>query len=399
MGRALKEDRIWNKGFTTVTISHSVFAVGVYMLIPTIPLFLKEIGAVESQVGVVVTAFYISAIFTRFGINAVLARIGKKRVVIAGLLLSGIIMSLYGFAESVAAVAVLRVIQGVGLGMASSTSATLVADFLPDSRRGQGVGYFTMGLVVSMTVAPVIALNLRETYGFMPMFLFASVTCLLSAVVMLFIKEPEIVKLEASGKTYDKGKTLQWRNLFDRRLIIPAVTVLLFGLSRSVDMNYISLFAEERKLEYLSLYFVVQTVTMFLIRLIVGQFADKKGRNWVLIPGGVAMLAVMVTLSFANTSAVMLLGAFFSGLGLGILAPNLQVWALSVIEPERRNVASSTFFNCMDIGSAIGASVMGLMAENFGYTAMFRTGACAALMYLIVYIAVGREKRQATAVK
>jgi len=368
------------------------------MLMPTIPLFLVALGAVESQVGVVVTAYNVSCIVSRFLINSVLEKIGKKRVMIAGLILSTIIMAIYGKVESIGAVAALRVIQGMGLGTTSAIAATMAADFLPDKRRGQGIGYFSMGVVVAMTIAPAIGLYMRDNYGFMPMFLVAACAHLMAAIMASFTREPDIISEEQQReaqqeKREEKTGGFQWRSLYDRSLIVPSVIVLLFGICRSVDLVYIALFAEERNLGHLSWYFAIQTITMFCVRLVVGRFADRKGRNLVLIPGGFAMLAALFTLSLANTSAIMLLGSFFCGLGVGVLAPNLQVWVLNAVEPARRNVASASYYSFMDIGSAIGAPLMGIMAEHFGYTVMFRVGACVALLYIVCYFAIGREKK------
>ena len=389
----MNEEKIWSKDFTGITVSHAFYALAVYMLVPTIPLLLVSLGATESQVGVVVTAYYVSSILTRLLVNAVIEKTGKKRVLIAGFLLSAIVMALYGFVESTGAITALRVIQGVGHGMSAAIATTMAVDFLPDSRRGQGVGYFSMGMIVAMSIAPAIALQLKGSYGFRIMFLAAAGINFIAAVMVFFISEPVIVRAKPKEKREGRLKNLDWRNMYDRRLIIPSVIILLFGICRSVDMNYISLFAEERNLAYLSWYFVIQTATTFLVRLVMGKFADRKGRDWVLIPGGFAMLAALVTLSFAETSGIMLLGAFLSGLGLGVLAPNLQVWVFGIVEPEKRSVAGATHYSVVDIGSALGAPLMGLAAENFGYPVMFRAGAFAALLYIVVYAAIGREKK------
>ena len=389
----MNEEKIWNKGFTAITLTHSLFTVGIYMLIPTIPLFLVTLGAVESQVGVMATAFYISSIITRFLMNALLVRVGKKLVLIAGLILNSIIIALYGSVGSIGVATILRVIQGIGLGTTSTLCATLAVDFLPDTRRGQGLGYFGMGLVVAQAIAPAIALFIRDNYGFTLMFFASAAANLISAAVVFFlIDEPPAVGEGAREKREAKEKSFGLSDLYDRRLIIPSVIIFLYGISRSVDMNFIALFAEDRSFDYLSLYFVIQTMTMFCIRFVIGRFADKKGRDWVLIPGGFALLAVHVTLSLAHSSAIMLLGAFFSGLGVGVVAPNLQMWVFGILEPSRRNVASASFFNFCDIGSAIGAPLMGLMAEKFGYYNMFRISASTGVLYIVLYITIARSK-------
>lgn len=390
----MKVEKIWTKDFTAITVSHAMVALGMYMLTPTIPLFLVGFGATESQVGAVVTGFYLSTILTRLLINAVLTRTGKKRMLIAGSVLSAVVMALFGFVNSVAAAAALRIIMGIGLGTVSTIGTTMAVDFLPESRMGEGLGYFSMGMVVAMTFSPAIALYLRSNWGFMPMFLAAAGSNLISAVMVLFVREPNVIRAEPTERPKQKTKLIDWRNLYDRRLIAVSVIVFLFGINRSVDMNYIALFAEERSLAHLPWYFAIQTATMFCIRFVVGKFSDRKGRNWILIPGGVAVLALMITLSYADTSAKMLLGAFFSGLGFGILAPNLQLWTISTVEPEKRIVANATYFNFVDIGSAVGAPLMGIVAEFWGFTAMFRAGACTALLYIVGYIVIGREKKR-----
>ena len=184
------------------------------------------------------------------------------------------------------------------------------------------------------------------------------------------------------------------RNLYDSKLIMPSVIIFLYGISRCVDMNFIALFAEDRGFDYLAWYFVIQTMTMFFIRFFIGRLADRKGRNWVLIPGGFALLAVNLILSFAKTSGIMLLAAVFSGLGVGVVAPNLQMWVFGIVDPDKKNVASATFFNFCDIGSAIGAPLMGFIAEKSGYYNMFRIASITGLLYIILYITIAREKKK-----
>jgi predicted MFS family arabinose efflux permease len=66
---------------------------------------------------------------------------------------------------------------------------------------------------------------------------------------------------------------------------------------------------------------------------------------------------------------------------------------IGLVNPKKRSVASASYYSFVELGSAIGAPLLGLAAENFGYTVMFRAGACVALLYIILYIAIGREKK------
>lgn len=388
----MDKEKIWTKGFTTITVSHAAYVLGSYMLIPTIPLYLVSLGATESQVGMIATAFFVASIVTRLFLNVLLKRTGRKRVLMAGMLLTAIAMLLYGLLASIVANAALRFIGGVGFGITTTIATAMAADFLPDSRRGQGIGYFTMGYVVAMTAAPALAIFLREKYGFPPVFYIASGFALLAAILLIFAEEPPPVGKAPAGTAEHKESSFQWRNLFDSKLIVASCILLLFSISRSGDSSYIALFAAARNLNYLSLYFVIQTVTMFFVRFVIGRIIDRKGRNWVLIPGGFAMLALCVTLSFTYSDPLLLVGAFFSGLAVGVISPSMQVWMFGVVAPEKRNVASATYYNFTDIGVSIGSLLMGFTAENYGYTVMYRFGACVALLYLLSYFIFGRER-------
>ena len=388
----VKTDRIWSKGFTILILSNTLYWTGIYMLVPSIPLYLVTLGAAETQVGVVATIYFVSSIITRLLVNVLLQRVGKKLLMVVGVLLNSMIMVSYSFAGSIGIIAVLRVVQGFGFGTTTTIIMAMAADTLPDSRRGQGIGYFGLGTVVAMSVAPALSINLVNSFGFRAMFFTSAGILLMTTIIISFVEEPPIVAV----KEEKSKKTVQWRNLFDRKLIVPSVLLLLIGVSRSSDMQFIAIFARERKLEYLSLYFVIQTAAMFCIRFISGRFADRKGRNWVLIPGGVALFAMGVILSFADRSWIMLLGAVFSGLGVGVLSPGLQLWMFNSVAPEKRNVASATYFNFTDIGISAGALMMGFTAENFGYPIMFRIAALAALLHIIGCLTVGRDKKQIT---
>jgi len=386
----MNKEKVWTRGFTILTLSNGLINVGVHMLTPAIPLYLVSLGALESQVGIVATSFLVASIVMRMAVNFLLAKTGKKLLLIMGVLINTVVMFFFGMVDSLGATAVLRAIQGMGFGITTTLTATMAADFLPDSRRGEGIGYFSMAIVLAITIGPALSLFILENLGFQLMFFTASGFSVIATIVLLFSEEPVIKGLSAPEEK--EKPVFRWKNLYDSRLILPTFLIVLFGVSRSADQNFISIFAQEKGFANLAWYYPICTITMFCIRFIVGRFTDRKGRNWILIPGGFAMLALLITLSLAKSSGIMLLGAFFSGLGVGVLAPGMQLWMFSCVEPERRNIASTTYFNFMDVGIGIGAFSLGFITESAGYSVMFQTAAFAALLFIVLYVTIGREK-------
>ena len=54
-------ERLWTKSFIQMTIAMLFLFTGFYLLVPTLPLFIKEIGGNESQVGLMMGMFTIAA--------------------------------------------------------------------------------------------------------------------------------------------------------------------------------------------------------------------------------------------------------------------------------------------------------------------------------------------------
>lgn len=382
------KERIWTKNFISLMSSCALYNMATQMIMPIIPLFIVAMGATETQVGLLATAFFVSSIITRLLVNILIKWIRRLHLAYLGMLLAVIVIALFCIAETVGVTAILRIAQGVGFGIITTLLTAMGADALPDSRRGEGIGYFGMGVVLAMTIAPIISISLMESFGFNQVFLVSAGVPLVAAVILSLYKPPPHVK-EPTQEIRKKEPILQ--QLFEPKASFQAALVILTGLCRSADMNFIAIFAELRKLEYLALYFSVQTVASFLTRLFAGRISDRKGRSWVLIPGGIAVLVAMVMLSVAQSGEVMLLAGFFNGIGIGVLVPGMQVWLFEIVAAEKRNVASSMYFNFYDIGVSVGAILLGVIAENLGYSWMWQTTAFSAFLFLVLYIFFGRK--------
>mgnify|MGYP001496409506 CR=1 FL=1 len=58
-------DRLWTRSFILMTLVNFFLFIAFYMLYPTLPIFIKHIGGSESQVGLAMGAFMLSAVVFR----------------------------------------------------------------------------------------------------------------------------------------------------------------------------------------------------------------------------------------------------------------------------------------------------------------------------------------------
>ena len=251
-----------------------------------------------------------------------------------------------------------------------------------------------MGTIFAAAISPSIGLYFAASFGYQTLFLLTAVGPLLGYIGVHFFA-PRSVEHKAAREAAPNETPLD--RFFDRRLLIQTVLLVLMGVSRSADMNFISLFAEENQIAHLSWYYIVQTAASFSLRGFIGKLSDRKGHIWSMIPGACATVCYLMILSFAHSTAPLLLAGLFSGIGLGALVPTIQAWLFTSVEPEKRSLASATFYNFYDIGMGSGSVLLGALAGKVGYSLMFRATVIFPVLFLIVYISyMIRQKKEGT---
>ena len=84
------------------------------------------------------------------------------------------------------------------------------------------------------------------------------------------------------------------------------------------------------------------------------------------------------------TTAMLLLSGLFYGFGFGALFPALQAWVIDLVEPERRGVATATYYNAFDIGIGSGSILLGAVAAVTNYSTMYLLSGGFFVLYIVL---------------
>jgi len=113
---------------------------------------------------------------------------------------------------------------------------------------------------------------------------------------------------------------------------------------------------------------------MFVFRPFTGVWADRYGANKIVFPCIILFAMGMLILSLPQTAGIMIMAGAIIGIGYGSVTPILQTQIISSVEKRRVGIANSLYFNSMDLGMAIGAFILGIVAKSFGYSSIFISG-------------------------
>src|SRR3989304_6013934 len=87
----------------------------------------------------------------------------------------------------------LRLVQGVGFSAFYISNLTIVADMVPESRRGEAVGLFGISGLITIALSPALGEQFIQVAGFPAFFLAAAAAAAAALLVSLALRDPKTV--------------------------------------------------------------------------------------------------------------------------------------------------------------------------------------------------------------
>jgi len=184
-------------GILGVAFATFVMASGFTMMSALENQFNERLNINAFLFGIAFSALLFSRIFTQVPLGRLSDRIGRKPVIIAGLVLMAPATALLGYATSVTQLTILRLIQGVGSGAVAAPAFAVAADLAQTGGEGRQMSIITMGFGLGIALGPLLA-GVLAVHSFTLPFLAGGVFCLLGAwAVQRYV--PETVRPGETG--------------------------------------------------------------------------------------------------------------------------------------------------------------------------------------------------------
>lgn len=192
-------NRIWTADFLKISLVNTASFSSFNMLTITMPLYVVVIGGSESDVGLIMGVFSITAVASRPFVGAALDRFGRKSVLLVAVI--GLVVASFSYlaAFSLLVLFFVRALQGIAYSGAVTTAAAYVGDIVPPQRRAEGVGYFGMFSNGTFAMVPWISLQIANLAGFTIMFAAAVAVAVAGVITTLSLRKlpPPIKPAEA----------------------------------------------------------------------------------------------------------------------------------------------------------------------------------------------------------
>lgn len=368
------EERLWTKDFILITLISLFAFLSFQMLLPTLPVYAKDLGGSDTHAGLVIGIFTFSAVLIRPFTGYALDAYGRKGLFFIGLLIFGLSVFSYSLVPSLLMLLLVRFIHGFGWGLTSTSASTVAADIIPKSRMGEGMGYYGLAGTLSMAIAPALGLFIISKFDFKILFLLA--TCMIVIAILLAF----------SVKYHNVSMTRRPFSLIEKAALRPTIVIFFLTMTYGAIVSFLALYSAQLGITNIGLFFTVYALSLAVSRPFAGRMSDKIGFNVVVIPGiFFIMLAMYILYNAVNIQWFLLAGIIY-GIGFGAAQPSLQALAIVSTPPERRGGANATFFTGFDLGIGISSIMWGVIAEAIGYSLMYLCAIIPALAGLVFYL-------------
>jgi predicted MFS family arabinose efflux permease len=370
------QPKLWTKDLVLIILVNLCVFTNHIMSLSTFPFFIQSLGGTEAIAGICAAVFSFVAVIIRPFLGWWLDNGVRRAALVIGLLLLGLAPLGYVFVPTLSLAIALRMVHGVGLSFSNSTTATVASDVICRPRFAEGMGYFGMATALASAIAPALGLELMYGFGFQVLYATAAGIALLGLVLFMFIHAP---KVEVPHKKLDL------KTIINRDSLPATVTMLVFMFTFGALENFVALFASENGLPSGSIYFLVMSAMLLLVRVTLGKLVDEKGEAFFVYSCNAAMLVAFLLLAFVPTTPTFIVSAILAGYAFGGLEPSLQSMAVHTADDASRGSANSTFLCGYDIGYGLGGGVAGSLITAAGYTMMWSVVSLACVVSVLIY--------------
>lgn len=323
----------------------------------------------------------VTAIMVRPLFGRVLDKRGGRLVAIAGILVMIAVMPGFYMLESAGLLAVLlRALNGIGWGVATTALLAICSDLAPSGRMAQSLGIIGVAGIVSQAIGPTVAEEVFRRYSFNAVFTLSLMMLVASFLCIAAIKEAP----RAIGRTKAERAPGIGAHPFLILLIIAAMPII-HGAARGTVLNFIALFGASIGFGRIGPFFLAFSTAAIITRLGLGDISDRYGRKRVIFPSALLIGLNLLWIAGLHSYWAFVVSGFVAGLGQGMIFPALSTYVIDFLGRESKGLALGLYLSLFDLGMGLGSPFFGWISDVAGYRQMYIVAGCLILLLTMVF--------------
>jgi MFS family permease len=326
-------------------------------------------------------AFGLAKAITNLVAGRLADRVGRRPVLVGGWLIGLPVPFLLIVAPEWGWVIVANILLGVNQGLTWSTTVLMKIDLVGPTRRGFALGLNEAAGYLAIAAAAFVTGLIAESAGLRPepFFLGIAIAGLGLGASVLFVHETHghallegrdraAAQSDATAAADPGWLRLAWRStVTDPSLSAASQAGLVNNLNDAMAWGLLPILwvAAGMSVAQVGVLAAVYPATWGLTQVATGALSDRTGRKSLIVAGMLLQAAAIATIAAVSGFVPWLLAAAALGLGTAMVYPTLLAVVADVAEPSRRGAITGVYRFWRDLGFAIGAVLVGVLADRF----------------------------------
>ncbi|HXD90679.1 MAG TPA: MFS transporter [Candidatus Binataceae bacterium] len=383
--------------FTTVFID----LLGFGIVIPFLPMYVERLGVGAFAIGLILSVYSLMQLLVAPILGRISDRVGRRPIIMLGLLGSSLSYFIYGFAHSIPLLLISRAVHGA-CAATVSTAQAYVADTTTERERAHGMGLIGAAFGLGFVLGPAIGGLLGHTSLRVPVFFAGALT--FANLIFAAIALPESHRPTGDAR-------LHWSLLAQPLLILPRQLVR-HRMARIFLIAFLATFAmaifETTFALMVSLLYgyraagvgglfayagLIQAITQgYLLGKLAKRISEPR-----LIRAGLLLFAIGMApmASFASPAMLFVLLALLA-LGYGLANPSIASLISKLAGRHLQGELLGVNQSVLALARIVGPVVAGIMYDHGGPRLAYLSGGAVAIVGLMLAARIGSVEGEAS---
>ena len=356
--------------FWTLIFGMFIDRLGGALLFPFLTLYIThKFGVGMTEVGVIFGLVSVSSVVGSMLGGALTDRLGRKGMLIFGLLVSAFINLMLGLVNEIESVYVGALFIGLFGNTGGPAQQAMVADLLPEEKRAHGFGIFRVMANLAVTIGPAIG-GMLAAKSYLLLFICDAVASTITAgIVLLAIRETKPTSHAGTSEqtmTQTFGGYLEVLRdntfvLFIGACILMTAVYMQMNTTLSVYLRDVHSVSEQGFGYILSLNAAMVVLFQFAIARKISRY-----RPLVVMAAGTLLYAIGFSMyGFVSNYVLFLVAMVVITIGEMFTAPTSQALVAQLAPEDMRGRYMAVFGFSWVIPSAVGPLLAGLVMDHF----------------------------------
>src|SRR5437773_1482416 len=328
-----------------------------FQLLPAIPLHIRELGGSKAEAGWFLTVYTLCSAFSAPVTGTIADHVGRRRLLlVASVLFVGFSLA-YGMIEHLPLLLVVGAIHGsVWSGILASASA-IMSEFIPESRRAQGLAWWGLSSTAAVTLAPPAGLWVFNLFSWEVLCVELAALSVVMALWAVFLPARDAPAV---------GARLALHDSWDWRVIRTTLSFAVMSFGYGGVTSYTAMMAIEHHIKPEAIYLTTFAATIVVTRVSLSHLADRVGIKAVLYPSLALAPIAFAVLAVSKVRWEMMTSAILFGICFGLAYPAFATFILGNTNPLRRARTFGSMVWAFDTGLGTGSFAIGALGQRYG---------------------------------